>query len=89
MARSIASWLKEMLDSIDGDERFLMTLGAGMVNAALRVGDFISGEIYRDLTLGTVAVFITGSAYTTAVQMKQKANMAIAESTGDAPGDGK
>lgn len=65
------SFLKESLDSIDGDERFVMTLGAGVINTLLLCFGFIDPPIYRDLTLGTVAAFIASSAYTTGVQIKQ------------------
>lgn len=59
---TIASKLKELLDAIDGDERFLMTVGAGIVNTALLIGAFIDQGTYAMLTGGTVVAFIGGIA---------------------------
>lgn len=53
-----------------GGRRFLMTIGAGVVHTGLRIGDVISQEIYRDLTLATVAVYISASTYQKLKEMK-------------------
>lgn len=55
--------LKSLLDSISGDEKFLMTLGAGIVNTALLVLGFLSQENYVTLTQWTVCVYIAGKTY--------------------------
>lgn len=44
-----------------GGRRFLLTVGAGVVNTALVWFGKISPEIFRDLILGTVAVYIAGA----------------------------
>jgi hypothetical protein len=65
--------LRRILAAIDGDERFVMTLGAGVVNTALVATGVIDPTIYRDLTLGTVAVFIGASAYSAGVESRAQA----------------
>lgn len=47
-----------------GGRRFLLTLGAGIVNTALLVTAFITENVYAQLTFATVAVYIAGRAYT-------------------------
>lgn len=59
---SFAQWIKSLLDAIDGDERFLMTLGAGAVNTCLLIGGFIDQGTYAMLTGGTVVAYIGGVA---------------------------
>jgi hypothetical protein len=86
---AIVNWLKKLLDTIDGDERFIMTLGSGMVNTLLVHQQIISDLIYRDIILGTVGVFILGSAYTAGVQIKQEAQVELAEATGEMPAASK
>lgn len=86
MANRIVSWLKETLDAIDGDERFLMTLGAGMVHTSLLLMGAIDMLTFRDLTLGTVGIFIGGSSYTTGVQIRQDAQVRITRITEDPEG---
>lgn len=49
--------------SAAGGRRFLMTLGAGIVNSLLLMHGDISMEIYRDLTLGTVAAYIVSNTW--------------------------
>ncbi len=46
-----------------GGTRFVMTVGAGIVDTGLVVFDKLTGDQYVTLTLGTVAVFIAGAAY--------------------------
>lgn len=46
-----------------GGRRFLLTLGAGFVNTALRLFGFISESGYLELTGATVAVYIAARAY--------------------------
>jgi hypothetical protein len=41
-----------------GGKRFFMAMGAGIVNTLLLIFGFISPEIYRDLTIATVGVYI-------------------------------
>jgi hypothetical protein len=51
------------LISAAGGRRFLMTVGAGIVNSFLVMHGDISMEIYRDLTLGTVAAYIVANTW--------------------------
>lgn len=44
-----------------GGRRFFMAMGAGLVNTALLVLGYIDQSIYRDLTLGIVAVYVAGN----------------------------
>lgn len=69
--------IKDALDAIEGDERFIMTLGAGVVNTALLLAGYIDPITYRDLTVATVAVFIGGSSYTSAVAYRENARVNI------------
>lgn len=40
-----------------------MTASAGVVHTALVIFHYIPPEIYRDLTIATVAAFIAGATY--------------------------
>lgn len=53
-------YLKAWLDSISGDEKFVLTLGAGIVNTLLLMFGFLDQGNYVFLTMGTVAAYITG-----------------------------
>lgn len=46
-----------------GGTRFCMCIGAGAVNTLLLVAGYLTGTLYRDLTLGTVGVYIAARAY--------------------------
>jgi hypothetical protein len=54
--------LEQWRDALGG-RRFWMTVGAGLVNTFLLWHGKIDMAIYRDLTLGTVAVYIAGATY--------------------------
>lgn len=51
------------LISAAGGRRFLMTVGAGLVDTALLIGGYISEQTYLTLTLATVAVYIGAGTY--------------------------
>lgn len=53
-----------------GGQRFFMAMGAGIVNTALVYLQVIPPDIYRDLTLGTVGVFIGAVTYQKVADMK-------------------
>lgn len=53
-------WIRDLLDAFGG-RRFVLTMGAGVVHTGLRIADLISQEIYRDLTIATVGVYIGAS----------------------------
>lgn len=69
--------LKDVLDAIDGDERFVMTALAGFANLVLILAGVIGPTEYVTLSLGTVAVFIGGSAYSAGVQSRADAQVAM------------
>ncbi|HZT03681.1 MAG TPA: hypothetical protein VFA39_15580 [Steroidobacteraceae bacterium] len=46
-----------------GGRRFLMTMGCGIANTALVALHLIPPDVYRDLILGTVGVFIGAATY--------------------------
>lgn len=56
-------YLKAWLDAIDGDERFLMTIGAGVVNTLLLVLGLLDQSNYVLLTTSTVGMYIAGKTY--------------------------
>lgn len=60
MAYRCPDYLKAWLASIEGDERFVMTVAAGAIDGALLMLGYLSGGEYVTLTLGTVAVYISG-----------------------------
>lgn len=55
--------IKSYLDAIAGDEKFLLTLGAGIIDAALLMLGFLDQGNYVILTMGTVGVYIGAKAY--------------------------
>jgi len=55
--------LKLLLEAISGDEKFLLTLGAGIVNTALLMLGFLDQANYVELTKWTVCVYIAGKTY--------------------------
>lgn len=66
--------IRAYLDAIEGDERFLMTVGAGIVDSLLLIFHYIDQGTYAMLTGGTVAAFIGGVA----LDRKSNANLAQA-----------
>lgn len=54
--------VREWTDACGG-RRFLLALGCGIVNTILVVFKAIDGNIYRDVILGTVAVYIGSATY--------------------------
>jgi hypothetical protein len=53
-------YVKAWLEAISGDEKFVMTIGAGVVNTGLLMLGLLDQSNYVLLTLGTVAAYITG-----------------------------
>lgn len=45
-----------------GGQKFVMAMGAGVVNTGLLIAKILPVEAYVTLTLGTVGAFILGSA---------------------------
>lgn len=60
---SLTTAIKSFLDAISGDEKFLMTLGAGVVNTCLLILGLLGQESYVSLTQWTVCVYIAGKTY--------------------------
>jgi hypothetical protein len=65
-----------------GGRRFLITVGAGVVNTALLIGAFITENVYAQLTFATVAVYIAGRAYT---EVKTNAQVKINDRSDSSP----
>lgn len=63
------SWVQDFIENAGG-QRFVMTMGAGIVNTLLLAFNRLSPEIYRDLTLGTVGVFIGAVTYQKVADMR-------------------
>lgn len=77
------AYLKSWLDAIDGDEKFVMTIGAGMVNTVLLCFAFISADIYLALTTGTVIAYITGKTIENVKANRSAADVQIAATRSD------
>ena len=60
MMKNAPAYLKAWLDAIDGDEKFLMTLGAGIVNSFLLMMGVLDQSNYVILTTSTVGMYIAG-----------------------------
>lgn len=60
MRQSCAAYLKEWLDAIDGDEKFVMTVGAGVVNAIFLACGILSETGYLTILGSTIFAYITG-----------------------------
>ena len=56
-------YLKAWLDAIDGDERFVMTVGAGLIHTFLLLVGAIDQGTYAMLTGGTIVAYIGGKTY--------------------------
>lgn len=63
------NWIKAVIDSAGG-QRFFMAMGAGIVDTALLIRHYIDPTVYRDLTLGTVGVFIAAATAQKMVDMR-------------------
>lgn len=69
MPSPITTWFKERVTPENlsqwltslGGRRFLLTVGAGVVTATLAWYGKITPEIYRDVIIGTVGLFIAGT----------------------------
>lgn len=77
---TIGRWLSSF-----GGRRFLLSLGAGMASSVLVWFEKISGEIYRDVVLATVAAYITGNTFQKIRQTTSQTAVQVAEITGEAP----
>lgn len=49
--------------SVLGGRRFLLSLGSGIVTTLLVWYGKIDGNIYRDVVLGTVGIYIAGNTF--------------------------
>lgn len=58
-----AEYLKSWLDAIDGDEKFVMTVGAGIVNAIFFACGILSETGYLSILGGTVIAYIGAKTY--------------------------
>jgi hypothetical protein len=62
---NLAKWLAHL-----GGRRFILTLGAGVVTSILCWYGKITPEIYRDVIIGTVGLFIAGNTIQKNTQIK-------------------
>lgn len=53
-------YLKAWLDAVDGDEKFVMTVGAGLVNAVFFALGLLSENGYLAILASTVGMYIAG-----------------------------
>lgn len=58
----ILDYLRKIVSSLGG-RKFLLALGCGVVTTVLIWNGKITPEIYRDVVLGTVGIYIAGNAY--------------------------
>jgi len=72
-----AEHLKAWLDAIEGDERFVLTVGAGVVNAVFLACGILSEAGYLTVLGGTIVAYITGKTYElTRPEKKDASNVA-------------
>lgn len=76
--------LRDWLSSLGG-RRFLLSLGAGVATTVLSWYAKITPEIYRDVVLGTVGMYIGGSTFQKVKQTGGETVVQVAEITGEAP----
>jgi hypothetical protein len=57
---NLPATIKAFLDAIEGDEKFVLVLGAGIVDTLLLMGGWLDQNNYVVLTLATVGAYITG-----------------------------
>lgn len=71
MITRLLQWIKSVLTldnirkiiSVVGGRRFFATIGAGVVTSFLVWHGKITPEIYRDVVLGTVGLYIAGNTF--------------------------
>ena len=54
------AYIKSWLDAIQGDEKFIIVVGAGLVNTLLLIGHFVDQSTYATMFSITVGAYITG-----------------------------
>lgn len=79
-AEQIGRWLLMV-----GGRRFALTVFVQLTSTWLAFKGLIDGNIYRDVTLGTSAVFIGSNTYESVKQNASRATVKVAEITGEAP----
>jgi predicted metal-binding transcription factor (methanogenesis marker protein 9) len=77
---NISRWLSAL-----GGRRFWLSLGAGLCTTILAWYAKISPEVYRDVVLGTVGMYITGNTVQKVKQSSGETTVKVAEVTGEAP----
>lgn len=70
-----------------GGRRFFLSLGAGIVTTILSWYAKITPEIYRDVILGTVGIYIAGNTFQKNTQIRASGTTHVAEAkaTGTRP----
>lgn len=57
--------IRSYLESIEGDEKFLITIGAGVIDTLLLIFGYLDMGTYATLTTITVGAFIAGDVMAT------------------------
>jgi predicted metal-binding transcription factor (methanogenesis marker protein 9) len=68
-----------------GGRRFVLSLGAGICTTLLAWYAKITPEIYRDVVLGTVGLYIAGNTVQKVKESVSDTTVQVAEITGEAP----
>lgn len=74
---TVSRWLSAL-----GGRRFILSGGAGVATSFLSWHDKISGEIYRDVILGTVGLYIAGNTFQKVKQTDAAQNVEVARVSG-------
>lgn len=64
-----------------GGRRFVLTVGCGLVCSLLLMHGDITPEIFRDITLATVAVYIGANTYQKHTQIKSDTTVEVINNT--------
>lgn len=69
----IRYWLSAL-----GGRRFFLSIGAGIATTVLAWYAKISGEVYRDVILGTVGIYIAGNTFQKTTEVKTTGTTQVA-----------
>lgn len=79
-AQTVRNWMGAF-----GGTRFILSLGAGVATTTLAWFLKITPEIYRDVVIGTVGMYIAGSTVQQVKEAASSTTVQVAEITGEAP----
>lgn len=55
-------YMRKWLEAVDGDEKFVLTIGSGIVTTLLLIFHCIHEDTFMTLIISTVATYIGGAA---------------------------